>query len=336
MINELATNADGCMVALYDSSAVSSAYTSPNSTVIFMSGNQFYFVSSNLGYDWSGQQQGPWSTGTRAFASMVADLENNIYFLGGGTVGDAWYSYDKGSSWYALTIASAASLNGAVYGGTSVGSCLGLRYVASSSSSSSSSSYTKQLVLYGGTITLSSGTVTTLQANVSSAVLDFPPNLNAVKLTAAVSTQNTLSAGTYADYVFAVPLYLSNSTDIVLVAHALASVSPNGDVDIYCTQQSGFAGNTAGRSYQWSSTLVGGDALTLNLVSSPPIVAGDLLYCSAYTKSSSATSATYVLTLSYYQRYLLVPAAATVSGSLAAEQVIGADYTITSAVASSY
>ena len=134
----------GAMVGLYDSSLASSAFSTPNSTLVLVAGNQVY-QSFNLGATWSSPVTAGWAVATigplRNLASLAADHDNYLYFAGGTNLSpDVWFSVDKGMTWTQVGTTSALA-SGTNYA-AAVGSCMAVTQTGSS----------KTLVLYSGKI----------------------------------------------------------------------------------------------------------------------------------------------------------------------------------------
>jgi hypothetical protein len=144
------------MVAMYDSTYVSSQYFTPNSTLVLVLTQPYIFTSIDLGATWQGPIQAPWAAAitpvasyARALAALTADHDNYLYY-GGGDSGtaqpDFWLSIDKAQSWSRIAVVNTVS--GGAYA-AAIGSCMAVRLVAGQ----------KQIALYGGDIyTLSSTT----------------------------------------------------------------------------------------------------------------------------------------------------------------------------------
>ena len=154
---------DAAFCALYDSVAVSSSNTQQNGTLLIYTGAyELIYYSTNLGATWQVRSTAPWPV--RLHSSFVADADNFVYFTGGSSSGDLYYSPDGGSTWIDLNTVpygawGSQNRNGFVASniyanlnqyigiqGTS-GNCMALRYVPNSNSPGG---YHKQLVLYGG------------------------------------------------------------------------------------------------------------------------------------------------------------------------------------------
>ena len=159
---------DAAMVALYDAVGTNSA-----TILLYVAtyeSTQNLWASNNLGQQWSVLASVPWSY--RQKASFVADADNYVFFTGGSSTGDVWFSWDAGRSWFNMNTAGNGIRNGfgnngafvnpaAVYGANNLvqyiqvqgttGNCMALRY---SANSASPGGYHKQLVLYGGANTI--------------------------------------------------------------------------------------------------------------------------------------------------------------------------------------
>ena len=139
----------GVMAAFYDSSYVSPAYISPNSTLLLIAPTANYYKSFDLGRTWTFQYTPPWFRGQSNYVTIVRylpvltiDKDNYAYYGGGDaqTVApDFWLSVDKAETWSRLQMVN--TLQGNVYA-ASVGSCMAVRLVNGQ----------KQLSLYGGNI----------------------------------------------------------------------------------------------------------------------------------------------------------------------------------------
>ena len=105
------TNALGTAVALCDSSYCSSAYSTPNSTLIYFLeyDDGYYLFSYDLGRTWSVPYDYPFSSAVndvthRDWITAAADTDSNIYFAGGYNEPDprVWVSVTKGQTWAPL------------------------------------------------------------------------------------------------------------------------------------------------------------------------------------------------------------------------------------------
>ena len=174
----------GALVALYDSSAVSALYLTPNATLVLALQQPLYAVSTDLGATWT-QYQAPWAAAItsspvfyRSLPSLTADHDNYLYYAGGDTqmwAPDMWLSIDKGYSW--SRIALTTQLSTTQYAGA-IGSCLALRVVNGQ----------KQLTLYGGNILSYSQTTGTFA---STPIYAIQLNLNFINRTSYNLTTST-------------------------------------------------------------------------------------------------------------------------------------------------
>ena len=113
---------------------------------------------------------------TRRGIEVVADFDNHLYATAGTGVWDntMWWSQDGALTWYRMSQVNTVSSGFFIQASSS---CLGLNY---RTNTSSSSGYTKQLILYAGTVLFDDGTaVGALQISVSDPVVFLPTNPNA-------------------------------------------------------------------------------------------------------------------------------------------------------------
>ena len=145
------------MAFLYDSSAVSSSYTNPNSTLLLYDPySDVVYSSTTLGYSWvTVSNLATFGFEVQQAGRMTTDLENYAYMVGGiyiGATTSTYFSKDKGVTWGLLTqvpfypglaIYDPITINYFVVG------CLAINYVASASAPGG---YNKQLIVFGGFI----------------------------------------------------------------------------------------------------------------------------------------------------------------------------------------
>jgi len=130
--------------SLYDGTAGGGSQTY-SSLVLYPSYNQQIFTLTDLGKTWAVAGLAPWSYSIAARFGL--DAENNLYFVGGQTLGDTWFSNSKGQSWSQMAAASTSTgyLNPVVLS-SATDHCLFINY----QSGSGLNGYHRQLTVFGG------------------------------------------------------------------------------------------------------------------------------------------------------------------------------------------
>ena len=161
------TNALASSFALYDSSWVSSQYSSPNATMGFLLEYSAgaYWMSYDLGRTWTVNYIYPMSTALssastithRDWMELAVDRDNVIYAAGmsNNPEGQMWYSPTKGQTWYTLQNVPSVWATKSAYTQQSQiqYGCLGVQY----GTSVVTGQRVKQLVAYGYFTYLSDG-----------------------------------------------------------------------------------------------------------------------------------------------------------------------------------
>jgi hypothetical protein len=147
------------LVALYDYTAVA-----PSTLLLYADSVNTLYTSANGGSAWTTvDSAAPWSA--RKTAVLTAELEGGVYLVGGQGFGDAFYSINKGQSWTQLiAVTSTPSTSVPVVLSSTTSACSALLYTPSSSAPNG---YHRQLVLYGGSISVYSSSSTRTTTTIS-------------------------------------------------------------------------------------------------------------------------------------------------------------------------